>query len=115
MGIQVEYNPDLALRHISHFKEGKRKYAECIPEQLEAGKEYLFLKQGQRNYWLLGEIPLLQTEGEGKLSRPIASIVILESAHFLKDGKVFTRGKYLVKEVFDPADQMVKFEGFSRR
>src|SRR3989338_9314724 len=110
MGIIVEFNPDLCLIHISHFKEGKRKFAECIPEKLEAEKEYLFLKEGQRNYWLHGEIPLLQTEGEGKLSRPVASVVILESTHFVKEGKIFTRGKYLVKEVFDPADPAVKFE-----
>ena len=115
MGIIVEFNPDLPLRHIKHFKEGKRKYAECIPEHLEAGKEYLFLKEGQRNYWLHGEIPLLQTEGEGKLSRPLASIVIVEATHFLKDDHVFTKGRYMVKEVFDPADSTVKFEGFARK
>ena len=114
MGITVEYNPDLALRNISQFKEGKRKYAECIPEHLEAGKEYLFLKEGQRNYWLHGEIPLLQTEGEGKLSRPLASIVIIEATHFLKENQILTKGRYLVKDVFDPTDATVKFEGFGR-
>jgi hypothetical protein len=52
MGIQVEFNPDLALRDISEFKKGNRKEEECIPENLEAGKIYPFLKKDQRNYWL---------------------------------------------------------------
>ena len=114
MGIQVEFNPDLALRNIKHFKEGKRILEECIPEPLEAGKTYDFLKEGQRNYWLLGEIPLLQTEGEGKLSRPLASIIILEATHFLKNGKAYTKGKYKVVEVYDPKDPTQHFEGFEK-
>lgn len=35
MGIQVEYNPDLALRNIKEFKNGNRKIKECIPENFE--------------------------------------------------------------------------------
>ena len=38
MEIQVEFNPDLASRNISHFKEGNRLAEECIPENLESGK-----------------------------------------------------------------------------
>ena len=59
MGIQVEFNPDLALRNISEFTSGNRKESECIPENLQTGETYDFLKHGQRNYWLEGEIPLL--------------------------------------------------------
>ena len=44
MGIAVEFNPDLALRHINHFKRGERLIEECIPENLEAGEIYNFLK-----------------------------------------------------------------------
>ena len=62
MCIQVEFNPDLALRHINEFEAGRRKEAECIPATLQEGEAYLFLKQGQRNYWLEGEIPLLETK-----------------------------------------------------
>ena len=29
MGIQAEYNPDLALRHITEFEQGKRQEAAC--------------------------------------------------------------------------------------
>ncbi|HBE90896.1 MAG: hypothetical protein A3E37_00380 [Candidatus Andersenbacteria bacterium RIFCSPHIGHO2_12_FULL_46_9] len=76
MGIQVEFNPDLALRNIAEFRAGQRKEEECIPENLKAGETYPFLKNGQRLYWLHGEIPLLETAGEGKLSRPKASVVI---------------------------------------
>ena len=38
MGIQVVFNPDLALRNMSHFESGERKETECIPVKLEVGK-----------------------------------------------------------------------------
>ena len=50
MGIKVEFNPDLALRNISEFKNGNRKIEECITEDIEAGKIYPFLKKEQRLY-----------------------------------------------------------------
>jgi len=112
MGIKVEFNPDLALRNISEYKKGNRKIEECIPEKLEAGKVYDFLKTDQRNYWLQGEIPLLETKGNEKLSRPIASIVIQEATHFLDDNKSYTKGKYKVIEVFKDSD--IYFESYAR-
>lgn len=112
MGIITEYNPDLALRNISEFKKGKRKEEECIPENLKVGKIYSFLKRGQRVYWFNGEIPLLETKGEQKLSRPIASIIILEATHFLETGEVYTKGKYKVTEVF--IGGKIYFEGFNK-
>lgn len=110
MGIQVEFNPDLALRNISEFKKGNRKLEECIPKNLEVGNVYEFLKHDQRNYWLFGEIPLLETKGEGVLSRPKASIIILEATHILIDKKIYTKGKYKVVNVF--SDDKIHFEGF---
>ncbi len=112
MGIKVEYNPDLALRDISEFKNGNRKEEECIPENLEAGKVYPFLKKGQRNYWLFGEIPLLETRGNEALSRPRASIQIIEATHFLENDEMLTRGKYKVVEAFK--DDKIYFEGLDR-
>jgi len=112
MGIQVEFNPDLALRSISEFKAGNRKIEECIPENLEAGKVYEFLKLGQRNYWLNGELPLLETKGNAELSRPKASITILEATHFNRDGKIWTKGKYKVTEVF--MDDKIYFESYKK-
>jgi hypothetical protein len=112
MGIQVEFNPDLALRK---FGTQNRKTEECIPEKLEKEKTYKFLKEGQRNYWLFGQIPLLITEGNQKLSRPIAAITILEATHFIQDGKIFTRGNYKVNDIFDIASSKINFEGFERR
>jgi hypothetical protein len=79
---------------------------------LEAGKVYEFLKQGQRNYWLQGEIPLLETKGNQQLSNPIASIIILESTHFLHNVMPWTKGKYKVVEVF--SDERIRFNGFSK-
>jgi hypothetical protein len=112
MGIQVEFNPDLALRNISEFKAGNRKSEECIPENLEAGKVYEFLKSGQRNYWFGGELPLLETKGSAELSRPKASIVILEATHFDRDGKIWTKGKYRVMEVF--SGDKIYFESYKK-
>lgn len=121
MGIKVEFNPDLALRNISEYKNGKRKIEECIPEKMEAGNVFEFLKSGQRLYWLddsefwgHGQIPLCETGGDEKLSRPVASIKILEATHFLEDGEVFTRGKYQVIEVFDVSDSKIHFEACKR-
>lgn len=112
MGIQVEFNPDLALRDISEFKNGNRKIEECIPESLKENEVYAFLKTDQRNYWLLGEIPLLETKGNEVLSRPKASIIILEATHFVKNNKMYTKGKYKVVEVFD--DDKIHFESYER-
>ena len=81
------------------------------------GKEYNFLKKGQRVFWISddpfwskGEVPLCRTEGNGKLSRPLASIKILESTHFLEDGEVWTKGKYKISDIFDIDDPTIRFE-----
>lgn len=112
MGIQVEYNPDLALRDFSEFKAGRRKQEECFPEKMEAGQVYGFLKKDQRNYWFFGEIPLIETKGDGILSRPKASIIILEATHFALNGEMWTRGRYKIVEVFKDKD--VHFECFDK-
>ena len=112
MGIKVEFNPDLALRDIREHQEGKRKIEECIPEILQAGKIYNFLKYEQRNYWLEGELPLVQTFGNNKFSRPLASIIILEATHFLDKGLVYTKGKYKIIEVF--SKDKIEFEWMYR-
>ena len=112
MGIRVEYNPDLALRNIEEFKQGRRKQAECLPEKLEAGQVYDFLKKDQRLYWLHGELPLLETKGDQKLPLPLASIVILEATHLLINGEVWTKGKYKIVEIFE--DDKVRFNGFAK-
>jgi len=68
MGIQIEFNPDLALRE---YGTPNRLKNECLPTKLEIEKDYSFLKKGQRNYWLNGEIPLLETKGKYKLIKII--------------------------------------------
>ncbi|MBI2474076.1 MAG: hypothetical protein HYV68_00070 [Candidatus Taylorbacteria bacterium] len=112
MGIQVEFNPDLALRGYSEFKKGNRAKEECLPEKIEAGKEYSFLKRGQRNYWLHGELPLLEAKGSQQLSAPLAGVIIKEVVHFLKDREVWTKGKYKIVEVFP--DTRPRFNGFAK-
>ncbi|MBU0670769.1 hypothetical protein KKF29_01265 [Patescibacteria group bacterium] len=121
MGIKVEFNPDLALRDYSEHRKGKRKRGECIPEKLIKGKIYPFLKKGQRLFWLSGnkfwgngQIPLCKTNGNEKLSRPVASIKILEATHFLKSKEIWTKGKYKVVDVFNEKDPQVHFEAYKR-
>ena len=112
MGIPVEFNPDLALRNISEYKNGNRKIEECIPENLKPGEIYSFLKKGQRCYWFMGEVPLVETQGNQQLSRPKASARILEATHFLENGEIYTRGKYKVVEIFN--DDKIHFDGFNK-
>ncbi len=45
-------------------------------------------------------IPLLETKGNQKLSRPLASIIIIEVMHFKDEDSVWTKGKYKIVEVF---------------
>jgi len=111
MGIQVEFNPDLALRA---FGTAGRLEEECIPENLGVGENYRFLKRGKREYWQEGEIPLRITRGNQQLSRPIASITIIEYTRFIMDGKIATRGIYRVHEVYDPNNPTIHFEGMEK-
>jgi hypothetical protein len=113
MGIAVEFTPDLALRHINEFKESRRKEEECVPENLEKGNVYSFLKADQRHYCMVAESPLVETKGGGNLSRPLAAVRILEATHFFdENNKVWTKGKYKVIDVFD--DDKCHFDNYSR-
>jgi hypothetical protein len=112
MGIKVEFNPDLALRNISEFKLGNRKIEECIPENLEIGRIYDFQKEGQRLYWLDGEVPLLETKGMEILSKPKASTVILEATHVRENEKTYTKGKYKVVKIISEGE--IYFNGMSK-
>jgi hypothetical protein len=114
MGILTEYNPDLALREFAEYSKGNRSADECIPKKLVSGKTYRFLKKGQRNYWLEGEIPLLITKGNQSLSKPIASIRILEAIHFLRNHEPWTKGTYKIVEVYTEKDTTIHFNGFAK-
>ena len=111
MGIEVEFNPDLALRNAG--TEG-RKEEECVPKNIINGNRYKFLKRGQRNYWLKGEVPLRITEGDQRLSRPLASVLIIYVIHKKINGEIYTEGEYEIKEVFNLIDTKVHFDGMER-
>ncbi len=112
MGIKIEFNPDLALRNISEFNSGNRKIEECIAYPLELDKTYEFLKEGQRCYWLEGELPLLETKGFGDLSKPKASIIILEATHIKENNKMLTKGKYKVIKIIE--ENEIYFNGINK-
>jgi len=110
MGILVEFNPDLALRNIKEYEKGNRKLEECIPENLEEGKIYNFIKKDQRNYWLQGELPLRETAGNENLSKPKASVKILEVTHFVENGQIYTKGKYKIIKILK--ENEMYFDGY---
>jgi hypothetical protein len=112
MGIVVEFNPDLALRNKKSIVSRNRKPEECIPDPLEEGKIFPFLKKGQRFYWLMDELPLVETNGAGILSSPIASIKILEVTHFKINGEIMTKGKYQVIKTLSPGE--IYFNGINK-
>ncbi|MDD4901144.1 MAG: hypothetical protein PHS62_03495 [Patescibacteria group bacterium] len=121
MSITAEFSPELALRDIGEFKKGKRQREECVPENLKKNKIYKFLKTGQRIFWFnsekfwgYGQMPLVKTDGAGKTSCPIASIKMLEATHLLINGKIYTKGKYKVIDVFKDADQIIHFNSCRR-
>jgi len=111
MGIAIEFCPDLCLRL---FGTGGREVEECLSEKLVVGGVYEFLKKGQRNYWMLGELPLRETRGNSILSRPLASTKFLEVVHFLKDEEVWTKGKYRIVEIYDHLDGKAHFDGLEK-
>lgn len=115
MWILIEFAPDLALRNISFFNSWERKIEECVPEKLEVWKVYEFLKEGQKNYYLLEDepIPFRETKWNSILSRPLAAVRILEATHFLNNWKIFTRWKYKVLEIFDINSPEIHFEWFN--
>jgi len=111
MGIPVEFNPELVLRE---FGAENRLEEECVPKNLKPNQEHTFLKTGQRNYWLEGEIPLRVINGDRELSRPLASVTILKAMHFLVEGAPYTKGVYSIGEVYDISRSEIHFEGMEK-
>src|SRR3990167_5091779 len=138
MGIKIEFNPDFALRP---YNTSGRLPEECLPERLEEEKIYCFLKEGQRNYWLEGEVPLIMsgteenrtiygaavpehpkvpnkprplgcgkrkdfliTEGNEKLSRPVASIIILTATHKKEENITHQIKEYISRDLLKMTD-----------
>ncbi len=100
MQIKPEFESQLVLRNVREFVESKRKFEECIPENMKEGREYAFLVSGQCNYWLFGEFPLYEVREDGVVSEnPRALINIFEVTQFLEKGQVFTKGKYHILTV----------------
>lgn len=111
MGIKTEFNPELTLRA---YDTDNRRSDECLPKKLIGNTVHNFEKRGQRNYWLEGEVPLRETEGNGKVSRILASVTIDEATHKMIDGEVWTIGRYTIKEAYEPHDNLVYFEGLEK-
>ena len=102
MQIKPEFESQLVLRNIREFVESKRNFEECIPENMKEGREYGFLVDGQRNYWLFGEFPLYEMKEDGVVAENHRALInIFEVTQFIEKGHVFTKGKYTVLTVID--------------
>jgi len=112
MGIQSISNFVLALRNYEEARSCRRSLDECIPERLVSGESYNFRKKGQRLFLMTEEIPLVETLGNQHISRPLASIRMIEVTHFVDNFEVWTRGRYLVIETFN--DDKTHFDGVTR-
>ena len=56
-----------------------------------------------------------ETQGNEQLSRPLASIRILNYSHRIYPNKIlYTLGQYRIEEVFNFDDPTIHFEGFQR-
>ena len=66
--------------------------------RLDVGASHGFRKEGQRNYWLDGVVPLYETEGNGNFSLPLAAIEIIEVKHRKEEDCIWTTGKYRIIE-----------------
>lgn len=100
MEITPEFESALILSNVREFVTDKKKFDECIPENLKDGREYNFLLSGQRNYWLLGKFPLHEKQEDGTVSEsPRAIVNIFEITQFIENGLIYTRGKYKILQV----------------
>ena len=104
MEIKADFESALVLHNVREFVLDKRKFDECIPENLKEDREYGFLVPGQRNYWLLGKFPLHEKQdppvgGVSVSEDPRAIINIYEVTHFIDNGQIFTKGKYKILQV----------------
>ena len=94
-GSEMEYNTILALRH---NKSPDRKPEECLPDIIKEGFFYKFLKDRYRIFPIGRQIPLVKTEGEGRLSDTLAQVIITQQTQYMLGGNIFTKGEYVVTE-----------------
>lgn len=95
----IAYNSDLALYDPKDAKAGHLDEQECLPESLEVGQEYSFLKKGHRNYQPMSELTLLEMRHGDVLFTFKARVVLLSSQFIQKAGVSYTQGRYQVLEI----------------
>ena len=90
------YNNDLALYPP---KSPRKPASECLPPVLEPGQAYPFEKPGHRNY--LPDIPvtLMEIKKEDVLFHMKAQVQVVSSRFEMRDGKAYTAGTYVVREL----------------
>lgn len=95
----MELHTDLALPNFSEFKKGHLHLEECIPEELEVGVTYNFLKKGHWNYHPNTEVTLMEMKEGDVLFDMRARILILSTEFIIEDEQSYTKGSYRVEEI----------------
>ena len=95
----MEKNNDLALFASSVCKKGHHKSGECIPEHIELGATYDFLKKGHRTYEVPGEVTLLEMQPDEVLFDIRARVEITDVSYEIEEGQSYTKGQYKVLEI----------------
>ncbi len=96
MSSHIVYNTDLALYSHEECLNEMHVPDECLPEKLELGKTYPFLKVGHRNYEINGRVTLLMIKPNEVLFTMRAEVEIVESFFVIENSCSYTRGHYTV-------------------
>jgi len=100
MEIKPEFESELQMWNVREFVMDRRKFDECIPENLKEGREYAFLLEGQKFFALFPKFPLVEKPEDPKgssITRGLANLI--EVTHFVDNDKVFTKGRYRIIRV----------------
>ena len=103
-GVEIELNKEL---HLRAHGSSERKAEECLPEFLREGNTHDLLKKGQRNYHMVGDIPLKEV-GVGE--EVLASVRITKAIHCLYEGDIWTKGSYRIVNINSRGKRTVSFD-----
>lgn len=94
---ETVYNTDLAL--IDRNDSSGHRPEERMPEELEVGRIYPFIKKGHRTYEPFSEVTLLEMKRSEVLFSLVARVTILSVEYVVEEGQSYTKGEYRVEEL----------------
>jgi len=108
MEISPSFESELNLWNVREFVTDKRKFDECIPENMKEDREYGFLLEGQKFFGLFAKFPLVEIDENNTQDVTRALVNIFEVTHFLDNEKLYTKGKYRVLRVISEKSPLEK-------